>query len=216
MSFPNYKAAIFDLDGTLIDSNSVWELIDKEFLSGFNITLTDEDAYRLTSMSFDGCAKVFIEEFKIPLSKEEIISNCTDLAIEYYRSRITLKPNVVNVLRYLKWKNITLSIATAASKELYIPVLENNGIFHFFDNISTISEVARGKEFPDIYLLAAKKMKALPNECMVFEDILSGIKAAKSAGMLTCGVYDSYSKKDMNAIKEIADCYIMDFSELFY
>ena len=93
-------------------------------------------------------------------------------------------------------------------------MLKNNGVYGYFDGFVTTEEAGAEKDCPDIYLLAAKKCGEEPHNCAVFEDILSGIKSAKSVGIFTVGVYDSCSADEADSIKNAADMYIMDFKEL--
>ena len=209
-----YQAVIFDLDGTLIDSNGVWEKIDRDFLSRFNIIIPDEEVYKITAMSFEDCAQYFINKLGVPMSTDEIISECSKMAVYEYQHSIRLKPYALDYINFLKKNKIKIGIATASSRELYEPVLKNNGVYELFDAISTTSEVEKGKGYPDIYLLTAEKMGVAPEECMVFEDILQGVIGAKAANMTAYGVYDKYSEYEMQKIKSVADGYIVDFSEM--
>lgn len=92
--------------------------------------------------------------------------------------------------------------------------LKNNNIYNYFDCITTTSEVNRGKNFPDVYLLSAKKLEVEPEQCIVFEDILPAVIGAKSAGMKVVGVHDLYSESQKDDIMNKADLYIVEYDEL--
>ena len=131
-----------------------------------------------------------------------------------YLNNVKLKAGVVEFLSLLKTLNIKIGLATSSSKALLEAVLHANGIYHYFDSITLTDEVSRGKSFPDVYLLAAKKLGVSPEECIVFEDILPAVKGAKAAGMKVVGVYDDFSKLDREDIINHADIYIIEYHEI--
>lgn len=209
----NFSAAIFDLDGTLIDSNSVWEKIDKVILKKSGIRCSDELIRKLTAMTYEEAADE-MHKLGVKLTTEEIIAECNELAIKEYRYSIFLKDGVREYLTYLKSQGIKIALATASPQCLYEPVLRNNHIYSFFDVFCTTDDVGKGKDFPDIYLFAASELGVSPAECVVFEDVLKGIISAKNVGMKTVGVYDKYSAEDIVTIRMTAERFIMNFFEL--
>ena len=110
--------------------------------------------------------------------------------------------------------NVSIIISAASQEDLFVPALENNGIFHFFDYITTLSEVSRGKGFPDIYIRSARKAGFRVEECVVFEDLLAGVQGAKDGGFYTVAMYDKNSEKDIEEIKKTADKLICNYNEL--
>jgi HAD superfamily hydrolase (TIGR01509 family) len=205
------KGAIFDLDGTLVDSMGIWARVDIEFLRERGIEVPVDLSEEIQALTFEDCAKYFKRRFGLPETIEEIMDEWNKMAYHEYANNVKLKPGVRDYLSYLKEKDIKIGLATSNIPELLYATLKNNRILHYFDSISTVSEVSRNKNFPDIFLLAAKKMDLKPSECLVFEDILPAILSAKSAGMKTVGVYDKHSEYDMEEIKEHADLFIYNF-----
>ncbi|APC79045.1 HAD hydrolase, IA, variant 1 family protein [Clostridium botulinum] len=210
----NIEGAIFDLDGTLIDSMRIWEKIDYDFLNKRNLKVPQDLKDKIETLTFQEGANFFKKNFKLKESQEEILKEWHNMVVKEYSHNIQLKNNVRDFLIKLKNKGVKLAIATSNTPELTKLVLENNKILDLFDSITTISEVNRNKTFPDIYLLCAEKLKLPAEKCAVFEDILPAIKSAKAAKMKTIGIYDDSSKDDENKIKEIADYYIYDYKEL--
>ncbi|MDW8801661.1 HAD family phosphatase [Clostridium sp. A1-XYC3] len=210
----NIKGAIFDMDGTLIDSMWVWTKVDEEYLEKRNIKLPDNLKEEIEHMSFSEVAQYFKNRFDLPDSIEEIQSEWNHMAIHHYTHDVKLKAGAKEFLSLLKSKGIKIGLATSNCKLLIEIALKNNDIYHFFDSISTTDEVTRGKDFPDIYLLAAKKLNLQPEECAVFEDILPAVKGAKSAGMVVIGVHDLYSEYQKQDIINHADMYISEYNEL--
>ena len=210
----NIKAAIFDLDGTLIDSMWVWGKIDEHYFRCRNMDLPKNLKTQIEHLSFDETAAYFKSNFGILDTIEEIKNEWNDFAYIQYLNNVKLKSGVVEFLSLLKKMNIKIGLATSNSKSLLEVVLKSNGIYHYFDSITLTDEVSRGKTFPDVYLLAAEKLGVKPDQCIVFEDILPAVKGAKAAGMKVVGVYDDSSKDQKEDIINNSDMYIIEYNEL--
>lgn len=210
----NFEAAIFDMDGTLVDSMWIWEKIDIEFLNDRNLEFPNDLRKSIEHLSFAECAHYFKKRFNLSEDIDTIMNIWNDMAFDHYKYDVKLKPGAKEYLSFLKSSGIKLALATSNSEKLLEVVLKRNQIFEYFDTIVTTSEVSRGKDFPDIYLLAAKKLNVYPENCIVFEDILPAVMGAKAAGMTVVGVQDDYSEKDKKLIMERADHYINGYSEL--
>jgi len=116
--------------------------------------------------------------------------------------------------KILKEKGIRMAVATSSSPELYEPALKRNGIYEYFKAFVTVSEVKRGKGFPDIYEKAAEKLSLPPETCVVYEDILAGIRGAKMGGFAAVGVYDRSGEGNRAKMEQEADRYVTSFKEL--
>lgn len=210
----DFKGAIFDLDGTLIDSMGIWEKIDKEFLKRRNISIPQDYIEKINDMSFEQVAKYTIERFNLNENEDDIISEWNEMAVYEYSNNIKLKPNVRKYIKKLKDNNIKIGLATSLPKMLYEPVLKNNHIYEYFDVLASTEDVNRDKSYPDIYLLVAEKFNFNPQDCMGFEDILVALKTMKKANFKVVGVYDKYSDSEIDEMKKISDRFIYDFKEL--
>lgn len=206
------EAAIFDLDGTLIDSMWLWYQIDVEFLAQFGAEVPADLQKSIEGMSFTETAQYFRERFPyIPYSVEQLKKIWNDMAHHKYAHEVTLKPGIQEFLRHLKEKGIKTGVATSNSRELVEVALTNLGIRDYFDSIRTACEVEKGKPAPDIYLRVAKDLEVEPAKCMCFEDVPAGIMAGKNAGMVTCAIEDVFSRNMREEKKELADFYIEDY-----
>jgi HAD superfamily hydrolase (TIGR01509 family) len=210
----NISAAIFDMDGTLIDSMWVWNTIDSKYLERRGLSVPSELRDEIIHLSFEETALYFKNKFNLPDSIEEIVNEWNSLAYVEYANNVNLKPYAKEYLTMLKAKGIKLAIATSNCTMLLETVLKRHGIYEIFDAITTTDEVERGKNFPDVYLLTAKKLSVKPSQCIVFEDILPAIIGAKAAGMTVVGVHDSYSEYQRTDIINKADIYIKGYQEI--
>jgi HAD hydrolase, family IA, variant 3 len=210
----NIEACIFDLDGTLVDSMWMWPEIDREYLGRFGIEYDDNLKNEIDGISFHETAVYFKNKFDIDDSIEEICKDWENMALDKYKYEVKEKPGCVRFLEHLKSKGITMGIATSNNRTMVEAVLGSLNMRHYFDAIITSDEVKKGKPAPDIYLQAAKELGVMPHKCLVFEDVVAGIKAGKSAGMKVCAIEDDFSREVRQKKKELSDYYIDDYREL--
>ena len=208
------NAAIFDLDGTLVDSMMIWEQIDIDYLKEKGYELPKDLKNDIIHLSFKQTAAYFKNRFNLDDSIETILKCWHDMAFEYYSHKVKLKDGVKEFLDNLKSKNIKIGLATSNSNELLEVCLKANNIYNYFNSITTTGETEKGKDSPDVYLLAAKRLDTTPDKCVVFEDILPAIKSAKAAGMKVIAVEDKFSIDSKEAIINSCDKYITSFFEL--
>lgn len=210
------KAVLFDLDGTLVDSMWIWKDIDIEYLGRFGITLPNDLQSCIEGMSFTETAVYMKERFAIPDSIEIMKEQWNQMAWQKYTQEVPLKKGALEFLEYCRSHHIKLGIATSNSKELVTAVLEALHIQNYFDCVVTGCEVNKGKPAPDIYLKAASKCNVLPEKCLVFEDIIAGITAGKTAGMRVCAVEDDYSASMQQEKEALADYTIKNYYDIKY
>ncbi len=209
------KAVIFDLDGSLVDSMWMWRDIDIEYLGKFGISLPDDLQSKIEGMSFSETAAYFKSHFPIPDSIEQMKEDWNRMAWDKYLHEVSLKEGVHEFLEGCRERGILLGIATSNSRQLVENIADVHGLHNFFQCIMTGCEVDRGKPAPDIYLKVAGILGVEPSKCLVFEDIIAGIQAGKSAGMRVCAVEDVYSADSRESKKAFADYYIETFRGLW-
>jgi HAD hydrolase, family IA, variant 3 len=210
----NIKACIFDLDGTLVDSMWMWPDIDREYLNRFEIEYDDNLKNEIDGISFHETAVYFKNKFGISDSVEKICKDWEDMAYDKYKYEVKEKPGCKKFLEHLRSKGIKMGIATSNNRSMVDVVLESLNMKDFFEVITTSDEVKRGKPAPDVYLTTANLLNVEPKNCLVFEDVVAGIMAGKSAGMKVCAIEDDFTKEVRQKKKELSDYYIVDYSEL--
>ena len=209
------KAAIFDLDGTLLDSMWVWKKIDAEFLERRGHQVTQDYTDAIKAMGWEEGARYTIERYGLSETTQQVIDAWFDMSEEYYRSHIPMKPGAKEYLSFLHEHGVPMSIATSMEPQKNIDVvIRANGLSKYFQNVTMNSEVTRGKGFPDIYLLSASRLGLAPSECAVFEDILAAIRGAGSGGFQTVGIYDDISEGEWPVIQKEATLAVRSWREL--
>ena len=215
----SFDAAIFDLDGTLLDSMGIWEKIDEDFLGRRGIPVPPDYAKAIASIGFRETARYTIERFGLNETEEALLEEWSRMAAEEYALRVPLKPHAKAYLEALKGCGVKLATATSLSHRLSGPALRRCGIYDLFDAQCCTDELPEGrreKRLPDVFLLAAKKLAVRPETCIVFEDILPAVIGAKSAGMRVYCIADDASREQRDELARIADGYLEDFSEAPY
>ena len=208
----NSKAIIFDLDGTLIDSMNVWSDIDKEFFKMHDLPFEEDYQKEIGHKGLKEIAAYTKTRYNLKESEDEIVTIWLDMAKEAYAYKIPLKEGVKSFLEYLQSKNIKMGIATSNSLELTELVLKHHDIYKYFSKVVTVNELKINKGSPDIYLHISDSFGLVPSECIVFEDLLTGIRTAKKAGYKVVGVKEISSLDKEKEIREIADLYISNYN----
>ena len=209
-----FKGAIFDIDGTLLDSMGVWYQVDVDFFRERGAEMPEDYSTKVSQLGSWKTAEYTIELLGLSETPEELIDIWNEMVREAYMEHIPMKPNAKEYLEYLKGKGVRLAIATALFPDLYVPVLKKHGIYDCFDTFISNGEMKLEKSSPKVYLTAAEKMGVEPCDCVVFEDIVAGIQGAKSAGMYAVAMHDERGNCDRKILEKLADKYICDFAEM--
>ncbi len=208
------KGAIFDVDGTILNSMDAWQNVILLFLKQYNINFSNEEFNEFKTMTLDESLPLLKSNFNIKESFDEILAFLTDnLKIEYEKN-ITAKAGACKYLKKLHDSGVKIALATSGIKESCKAAFTRLGIWQYIDAYAFSSEVGVNKSNPDVYLLAAKRLGLSPSDCIVYEDIEKGIIGAKKGGFKTCAVFDSSNAMEFEALKDLADDFIVDFTEL--
>lgn len=204
-TFP-FKAAIFDLDGTLLDSMYVWHRIDDIYFARRGMETPPDYGRALAGLSYRESAEYTKRRFGFPQPWEEIVQEWTELAREEYACHVPLKRGAREYLTALARAGVKLAVATALPAYLYRPCLEHLGILELFSALcSTDDTGGRGKKDGEVFLLAAQRLGVEAEHCAVFEDTLEGLRGAKRVGMRAYCVMDESGSHAHSEIESFAD-----------
>jgi HAD superfamily hydrolase (TIGR01509 family) len=185
------SAIIFDLDGVLADSEPWWNQIDAKLLAEYGVTYRGEYHQNVVGVNYRLAVEFYKEAFGLSVPTEEMMRRRGEIATEFFGSRVGLFPNVKEVLENLRQMKLHLAVATSSVSASARPFLDRHQLTGFFEIIVTGEEVEHGKPAPDIYLRAANKLGIPPDACLVVEDALPGVAAAKAANMRVAAIPDT-------------------------
>lgn len=207
------KNIIFDFDGTLFDSMSIWDSVGKIYLQSIGkkakTTLWEE----VQTMSLFQAACHMKKEYDLVQPVEEIIAGIDQVIEDFYRFEIQPKPGAISFLKQLKQCDISMCIATSSDRHLIEAALKRCDMDGFFEKIFTCSEVGHGKDEPIIYQEAMQFLGADRSNTVIFEDALYALQTAKTAGFMTVGVLDS-REEQQEELQQLCDCYLEDFEQI--
>ena len=204
------KGAIFDFDGTLVDSMFIWDTIGEDYLRSLGKEPHEDLKETFLTLTLEKAAEYYRTHYGVTLSVKEIVDGVNAMVEGIYRTKVVLKPGVADYLRWLKENGVQMCIATVTDRYLVEETLERFGILHYFSEIFTCAEVGYGKDKPIIYRKALEHLDTAKNETYVFEDSLFALKTAKADGFTAIGVYDRHENRQ-EELKTLADYYIGDF-----
>lgn len=208
------EGAIFDLDGTLLDSMFIWDTIGSDYLRSLGIEPREDLNQTFKSMSLLEAAEHYQKEYGVTRSLDEIMRGVNGMIESYYFNDVKAKDGVPDLLERLKGRGVKMCVATATDLHLAKAALERNGILQYFSKIFTCTEVGCGKDTPEIYNRALQHLGTPKPGTVVFEDALYAIKTAKEAGFLVVGVFDPSEAAHREEIQALADIYIDSFTEM--
>lgn len=204
--------AVFDMDGTLLDSMPMWDNIGTDLVKLKGCTPIPGLRQSIRSMSLYQAACFIKENHPIGDSVPEIMDGINKLTEDYYFNKAAAKENVREFLTHLKDGGVKMCVATATDKYLAEAALKKAGLSDFFEKIFTCTEIGHGKDKPDIFNRALEYLAVDKDKLMIFEDASHAAETAKKAGFKVCGVYDS-AETDFDKLLDNSDIYIKSFKK---
>lgn len=210
------EGAIFDLDGTLLDSMHVWDDVASDLLREMGIKPEPGLDRKVRTMGLHAGAAYCQKTYGLRQSEDEIVAMADARVDRFYQEEVTAKPEADKVLSILKMQGVWMYIATATDREQAEGALRHTGLDGYFRGIMTSTEAGCGKDDPLIFDKCLTRLRCRKEQCIVFEDSLYAIQTAKSAGYRVAAIYDEYSEKDQGEIRKLADFYIHSYGELLH
>lgn len=204
---------LFDLDGTLSETNEIWEEIDVAFLGKRGLTPTEEYVYTVGHSIFPVAAQFTKDYYQLDMTPEEIMAEWDAMAYDAYR-RAPLKPGAAELLTRHHRAGERMALLSACLPARGRDLLALHGLTGYFEDLIFAQELGLEKRNEEIYHIAAKRLGLSPADCVFFEDAPANCAAAKTAGMTVVGVYDHFYRKYETEMRKICDKYIMSFEEL--
>lgn len=209
----NKKFAIFDMDGTLIDSMDYWCDLGREYLYKYGITEGIEDILeQVGTKTMSQGSKLFKEAFPELPEVPDIIAELRAMIAGHYEKDVLPKPGVIDYLDTLKECGVKMCLASATDVPLVYLVMNRLGFSKYFEFMLSCEEVGKGKDEPDIYLEAARRLGCKPEEAAVYEDVYYSANTAKNAGFYTVAVFDRNAVSDYDKMTTFADEAIEDWT----
>lgn len=207
------KGAIFDMDGTLVNSLTFWEYawpkLGEKYLGNRNFRPSPEDDKAIRTMTMLLCWEYMIKRYEFPKSAEELANETNDLCEAYYRDVVDVKEGTVELLEYLKSKGIRMCIASATKKYLVEQVVKMHGLDKYIEKVISCADIGKGKDCPDVFIAAAEYLGCEIGETCVFEDSALALSTAKKAGFHTVGIYDK-DNYDHDILEANSEVYVGD------
>ncbi|NLW77859.1 MAG: HAD family phosphatase [Ruminococcaceae bacterium] len=206
------EGAIFDVDGTLLDSMVIWDTIGGNYLRSRGITPKPGLDARFRSMSLYQAVRHYQDEYGLTDSADALMAGVNAMIEDYYAHQVQPKAGVPAFLESLHKRGVRMCLATATDHHLVEAALTRTGLWGYFGGVFTCSGVGHGKDEPHIFHTALHFLGTPKAATCVFEDALYAVRTAKQAGFTVAAVQDPF-EHDGDTVQKLADYYITHFHE---
>ncbi len=205
---------IFDLDGTITDTNGLWNEVDREFLARRGLAVTPEYRRVVERSIYPIAARFTQEYYRLPDAPEDIMAEWDSLAAHHYRELAPLKPGAEEFLRQCEREGRPMAIFTACRPALCQTVLERFHLRELFSHVVFAEEIGLEKRDPRCFTRLSELLGTPPEGCTLFDDSPDNCATAMKAGMSAVGVYDAYYAGRQDELKSVCTRYVRSLEEL--
>lgn len=205
---------LFDFDGTLVDSNGVWEVVDNTFLARRGLTPTQEYSETVGHSIFPLAAQFTIDYYHLDTTPQAIMDEWTQLGREAYLSQVPAKPGALAFLEQCRRQGQAMVLLTACVPEFCRAALKRLNMEEYFSKLIFVQELGMLKKDPATFVHVLKELGVTPEESTLYEDSPGACAAAKEAGLTAVGVYDPFYARFEEELKRLCHQYIYSFTEL--
>ncbi len=209
------KGAIFDLDGTIIDSMWIWDTICEDYLRSLGKEPEENLSETFKTFTLEQSAEYYQKHYGVTHSVSKIVNDINNMVAELYQTKVTLKSGVKNFLKRLHNSGVKMCIATVTDRPIVEDVLKRLGVPEYFSAIFTCAELGNDKTTPHIYREALEYLGTERQETVVFEDALHALQTAKNDGFKVAAVYDAHEPKQ-EKMRNVSDYYITDYDSFCF
>ena len=203
-----FKAAIFDMDGTLLDTMYIWHHLAPEYLKRNDIELPENMTDQMATMGISRAVDFLITSFNLNISHEKLHQELINILADYYRNHAEFKPGAVSLLEKLRQHNIPAMVFSATPEDLLMMALNRlDAVKYFSHGLISCGTIKSSKNKPEAFLKAAEHLGFPPDEIMIFEDAWYAASTAKSAGF-TVGIIADNEEPRTAEMRELADFYV--------
>ena len=211
----DFDAAIFDMDGTLLDTMPYWRYTTLEFMLAHQLPISDALLTRMYKTSSRRLVMEVSKQNGLNLDRQAVVSEMEGYMNRHYLYDANLKcPSVPSFLERLKENGVRMCVATGSPREFASNGLRRLGLLDYFDFVTDNYEGPLTKDRPGYFDNLLARLGAKRERCWVFEDALYAMESAKASGLRVCAIEDDSQLADRAAIRALADVYIRDYGEL--
>lgn len=205
---------IFDCDGTLVDSMEAWHEVDRQLCAEAGIALTPQDADAITTMSLEEASAYMHEQCGLGESTEAVMAMIFDRMRAFYANEVEARPGALAFVRALHERGVPLAVASSTSPDMLRACLDRCGFTPYLQAIVSVDDLNTSKREPTVYDHARSFLGTDRAHTWGFEDAAYALDTLRGAGYRTAAIYDNDISGTREALRERADVYFEDFTQL--